>query len=641
MKINTPGYVSQSGRIATTETTLREPNPLVRLLGQLIKADVLQTTATTGDDGATPPSGTSTATPSASFVSTLQIGQSRINITTEQPLVPGSSILLKVLSPTSVQLTDPATQGLLPTATPTPPDPTTAMLNAVLRQALPLQKPVTDVLALLTRLLPLVQASPLPGTHTQPPTVMPQATSTDPLVPPRPSAELIAQLKPLLTALVRAPLTPETVVQPQVLRAAIAATGLFRESNLLAWARQLLAQGAGASTAQSPSTPGNVMPGAPAIADAGARPGSFPPPGLDAALQKNLAMATTAPGNRNIDTTTAIAASSIAGNTTSDATQPTDDEALRAQILQAIAARTAKGATSPAVSAGAVSAGVVTTATATATAASTAQTSAVDELARTASLAGGTATTTTGPTPRATTNTSAPLAPLVTDDTKTALERLVVMAARQLIARSANEQRDATNDLGEEQILALLRSLPLQPQLQATTPQRNVQDDSEWLLLLLRGSFGALKHLQLQQASNLGVTPDQSGQPDSPAAPLQIELPVFVAQQWHRVNIDIERRNEGQKSANETTQRAWRVTLRFELPEQGIIVAQLNLAGNDVTATLWAEQKRTCDTLRQQLDVLSKRLQDAGATVATIDVRHGQPTASKTRVEKRLIDIRT
>lgn len=721
---------SVSGSPAADKAT-RVDNPLAQLVGQVVTAHVVQskavqiaaaqaallqagiaarlttdqrdqkpvgsppaTSTTNTPPGTTAPAGTSsaaTANPATSgatpptqtqYATTLQIGNERVVVLSEQPLPPGAQLVMKVSSPQMIQLLEqPALTAPIATA-----DIADKLLNTMLRQALPLQQPLTRLLATLANDLLLTNhASPAGAAGT----VSSPLAATGLNIPPSLAPAVAAALKPLLSQILNTQLTVDNVTDPDMLRTAVTNSGLFREARLVQWAQVLLKQfpdlPARAGTASAANGIPLALSNAASLLQSAAQ--ATPPQGsalTQAAASLLMPQSTTpsatgaAVSNATLQTpasaTTAVPAAvanavaavlntdlpdakqaellrdgnSIAGNPSAASPRDsgasnvnaaiganvdagsTDIDMLRDELLKALSARAQKNQSA-----------FATSTTAASTTSSNVKNAVATETTKT--FVNATSTAHNGiPFNAKAAAPSLPLDTSITADTKTTLERLVSAASRQLLSDGSSA---ATEAVTEEQVLAILRQLPVAqtPGMHTATGKGKPQDDDgQWLLQLLRSSFGALKHLQMQQATNLNAAPSahQMGN-DNPLPPLQIELPILVAQQWHNVNIEIDHRARDNKSESNPKERSWRVTLRFELPQQGVIVAQLNLAGVHVNATLWAEKQATCQQLQQQLMDLSDRLGKAGAHVSTLDVRHGQPPSSKTRIEQRLIDIRT
>jgi len=726
MQINKPPSsgtpsAGSSANSSAPDKANRAENPLVRLVGQLVSAQVVQSKAVqvaaaqaavlqagitarltqepsdskAPASSATPPStapapAPAPATPTQTqYQTTLQIGNERVVVMTDQPLPAGAQLLLKVSSPQALQLVE---QPAI-TTPPVAPDVASNLLNTLLRQALPLQQPVAALLKSIAANLLLPNAGASPTNVSATVNTATTGNTANALVtsglniPSGLAPSLIAALKPLLSQIIGSQLTVDTVTEPDALRNAITNSGLFREARLLQWAQAMLKQFPDLVTRGNvaPDSTGNPVPtgsSAPqptassTIAQAAASlltSQTSAPPTANAAqhtpqatqnltAQNTLHASLTLPSlqqaiplagaddlldakQADVIHSAIASASTVSQSTLHDAintnTAGADDvdvDVLRNELLKALSARAQKN--QPAFAGTTTSSGINAETARITT--ETTRTVAGIPVNAVGNSAYGAGTPVNAPINAKTATASLPVATGVSADTKTTLEKLVSVTSQQLLTNSGVA---ANSPVSEEQVLAILRQLPMPqtPELHATVTRGKPQeDDSQWLLQLLRGSFGALKHLQLQQATNLNATPTapHAGN-DNPLPPLQIELPILVAQQWHNVNIEIDRRAPESKPESTQTERSWRVTLRFELPQQGIIVAQLNLSGVLVTATLWAEKQVTCQLLQQQLKELSERLGKVGAHVTTLDVRHGQPPSAKTRIEQRLIDVRT
>lgn len=174
----------------------------------------------------------------------------------------------------------------------------------------------------------------------------------------------------------------------------------------------------------------------------------------------------------------------------------------------------------------------------------------------------------------------------------------------------------------------------------APVSSRGNRDDTTTQLLrqLLGLTQGSLSRLQLQQLDSLGTRPGATPEPGQPHQTWHFELPVRHGSQFEQLGLRLE---EYRRREDEGWVRNWHVALDLDLGALGRFSARLNLSGENLTATLWAERETTHHLVRSGLATLRQGLEGAGARVRQLDCHLGNPPARPPRHSGSILDVRT
>jgi flagellar hook-length control protein FliK len=147
------------------------------------------------------------------------------------------------------------------------------------------------------------------------------------------------------------------------------------------------------------------------------------------------------------------------------------------------------------------------------------------------------------------------------------------------------------------------------------------QADLDTLLLLQKQTEAALARVQVNQLSSAGsTTPGEE-------RPLFIELPVFNPQQQQTELLKLKIQREGGRGGKENGE-CWSVTLHMSPKEYGEIQAVVSLTGGKVGVTFWCAEEHTRELFREQLVLLTERLQEQGLEVGRLSAHQGRPANS-------------
>ncbi|MDF1763494.1 MAG: flagellar hook-length control protein FliK, partial [Oleibacter sp.] len=105
--------------------------------------------------------------------------------------------------------------------------------------------------------------------------------------------------------------------------------------------------------------------------------------------------------------------------------------------------------------------------------------------------------------------------------------------------------------------------------------------------------------------------------------------------------LEMQSSKEGSKNSAGQRQSRWQLTLRFDLPYLGELDIELDLKPPSVAATFWSEEAATRARLNETLAPLRSQLQDLGAEVRELKVRHGRCPANTTTIRHSLVDVHT
>jgi hypothetical protein len=168
------------------------------------------------------------------------------------------------------------------------------------------------------------------------------------------------------------------------------------------------------------------------------------------------------------------------------------------------------------------------------------------------------------------------------------------------------------------QLVAQLRSLAASPAPAFSTHGTEPPLDPA-LPLVLRQADAALARVEQNQLATL------TGGPQA-ATLLAMDLPVRTAQHTDVLELSIEEQNHGTPASDTVV--PWSVWLHFDFEQLGKVHARITLRGDDVAATLWAEQAPTAALFQQHLTTLEGALRHAGLVPSAVHCQAGTPPRS-------------
>lgn len=160
--------------------------------------------------------------------------------------------------------------------------------------------------------------------------------------------------------------------------------------------------------------------------------------------------------------------------------------------------------------------------------------------------------------------------------------------------------------------------------------------------LLLKRTQESLNRLHLHQLSHAGTTTREAGtQQQNP--PLTFDLPVFFDGQVQMFNtrIDEEELPAGENAQNGQKVKQWSVSLGFDIEGLGPMFCQLQMTTHHANLQFWADRPATLALTRNNIDFLSKSLNDLGVSVSEVSCHEGLPKQTRTRLSQQLVDVNT
>lgn len=210
-----------------------------------------------------------------------------------------------------------------------------------------------------------------------------------------------------------------------------------------------------------------------------------------------------------------------------------------------------------------------------------------------------------------------PAAPLLSPEQATTLAKTVASA---LIARDAPDH-PAPHPNGPP---PPYRSAPLsaqQPALPTIAPDMPAHETAE---RLLAATDGALARTTLLQAASL---PEQANaQRIDPAAQRwTFEVPFATPQGTAIAQFEVSR--DGRGARQDPLAPVWRARFSLDVEPMGPVHALVTLAGERTSVTLWAERAETASRLNENVTMLSEALRAAELEPADFQFRVGVPPA--------------
>lgn len=156
--------------------------------------------------------------------------------------------------------------------------------------------------------------------------------------------------------------------------------------------------------------------------------------------------------------------------------------------------------------------------------------------------------------------------------------------------------------------------------------------DGPWARALLPLLEAALARVVMHQAGSL---PAAEGAPPE----WRFDLPLQLADEPHTVTARLGQEAPGGEASEE---RAWHLSLRFELGEWGLMHAELRWVQETLSSSFWCEQARTLQAVYEKLPVLADWLSQSGITLGDLVALQGLPPAEARKAPPRsgLLDER-
>ncbi len=126
---------------------------------------------------------------------------------------------------------------------------------------------------------------------------------------------------------------------------------------------------------------------------------------------------------------------------------------------------------------------------------------------------------------------------------------------------------------------------------------------------------------QLQQAQFANI--EQQAQAKTEHSQLFMQLPVLVQGQNQFVELAISER-EADGKGGQGKKRAWQLTMKFQIPEQGHLLVQVHLMDAEVSMQFYAETEQTQQLTSQWLPLFKDRLKVQGLEIKDIQVQRGK-----------------
>jgi Flagellar hook-length control protein FliK len=155
---------------------------------------------------------------------------------------------------------------------------------------------------------------------------------------------------------------------------------------------------------------------------------------------------------------------------------------------------------------------------------------------------------------------------------------------------------------------------------------------------LMRLVEGALARTHVQQITTL--TDARPGGDTAPLGTWAVDIPISHGRDLDLVELRIEDHGADQ-DGQQSRQRRWQIMMRIDITSLGVLHALVQLSGQRLGTTLWAERPDTLGVMRQALHELTGVLEAQGVSVERLECRLGSPEPRQLRRFGELLDVRT
>ena len=156
---------------------------------------------------------------------------------------------------------------------------------------------------------------------------------------------------------------------------------------------------------------------------------------------------------------------------------------------------------------------------------------------------------------------------------------------------------------------------------------------------LLRYVDGALARTRVHQLASLPELRSTADAASSTSAWV-VELPITSPKGFDSLWMRLEEQGSSARISG-AARRKWQVMLCLDCAELGPLHARVELSGNRLGATLWAEREGTLQAARAAIGELEEALRTQGVEVSRVDCLHGRPPESPGLRFENLLDVRT
>ena len=178
--------------------------------------------------------------------------------------------------------------------------------------------------------------------------------------------------------------------------------------------------------------------------------------------------------------------------------------------------------------------------------------------------------------------------------------------------------------------------------------QEQSQNQQQFVALLKSQVNAGIARIQTQQLQQLNhAAADNLATPSGGIFELPVKInenvfPLFIHIQEKPLKEKIqEEENQNKKSSPRKKSRRWHVFMEFDLDELGWFASEINVCDNKVKTLFWAENTRTRNSARQQLEELQEKLKHSGIEVEELRCLEGEPPKRPTGIKQTLVDITT
>ncbi|MDH5592895.1 MAG: flagellar hook-length control protein FliK [Gammaproteobacteria bacterium] len=170
----------------------------------------------------------------------------------------------------------------------------------------------------------------------------------------------------------------------------------------------------------------------------------------------------------------------------------------------------------------------------------------------------------------------------------------------------------------------------LQPE---TKGMKNQQADQasfiRAVIKLLQQVESGLARIQLNQVNSLPTE-------DRPQTTLNLELPIRHGENTEVIELRIQREPDTGHQEQEKGEH-WSATLLLNLEKLGPVRVRINIYGQTVSTTFWAEHQPTVALFNQHMEVLRSNLEEAGLNVGSLQCNPGSPPVDKKQSTSRVL----
>lgn len=243
----------------------------------------------------------------------------------------------------------------------------------------------------------------------------------------------------------------------------------------------------------------------------------------------------------------------------------------------------------------------------------------------------------TEPKPNVTPKINNTLLPALLKQGDLKAQLLIIKELASQILNSANKREATSKDLLLQNQQETTSKIG--PLLDKSSRSTKSVDQNHLIQKIQQTAMASLAKIQLNQTSSVNTAADSRTGGNNP---LFIELPIRHGDSLHSLHIQFEEsweREDEADTAERKQVKKWQVQFTLELPEEGNFYSRIIHCNGKTEVTVWAEQAKLMNKLKNSVAELHQRLIKKGIDVDRCEIEVSSPKHWAASIQSGLVDI--